>query len=85
MSYISQLQGSLFCPHVKSPFWPSEAIFHSRTHSGQGLFSELFFMFSTISVPFFTTDVPDKWATIKFDDLNDFINVDFFRHPYKGI
>ena len=64
-SYISQLQGSLFCPHVGSAFWPSEAMFHSQAHGRQEPFSELFLdLFHFISASF-TTEVPDKWAIVK--------------------
>ena len=64
-SYISPLQGFLFCPHVEFAFWPSEAMFLVRLivvkdHSQ----SSFLYLFHFIRVSF-TTEVPDKWAIVK--------------------
>ena len=84
-SYISQLQGSLFCAHAESAFWPSEAMFYSPIHSCQGPFSELFSILSVSILFNQCTFLLQKCQTggqqFKFDKMNDFINIVFSVIP----
>ena len=72
-SYISQLQGFLFCPHVEFAFWPSEAMFHSPTHSHQGPFS--FWIFSILSLSLLLQKCQTSGQQLKFESVNDFIGI----------
>ena len=72
-SYMSQLQGFLFCPMQSLHFGLLN----------QGPFSELFlYLFHFIRVSF-TTEVPDKWAIVEVGKYEWFHQYCLLRHPHK--